>query len=252
MGGRCPAPLLALLLAMLVPGVSAAEDHFTCAAETFTTVCRGGGRELRIIEDTASPSRQYGIAWEVPAEARALKTDSDGSKHFDGGAADNFLVRLDAGTVVTKLEGTHYGDHARYNHFEVAAVWSPDSRFVAAVYQSKWMTDAAVIFRLSAEGTAGKPLDLLPICREVNGSREARLRGKSGENYEHTVDVHAVGKDATISAKCGMQVIKQDNYFAFAIRLKLDPRNDALTARVIGARRCTNDLGPCAEREPHE
>jgi hypothetical protein len=251
MGRRRAGPLV-LLLAVLAPAASMAEDHFTCTTETFTTVCRSGARELRVVEDTASPSRQYAVAWEVPAGARALKTESDGSKHLDGGAADNFLVRLDTGKVVTKLAGTHYGDHARYNHFEVAAVWSPDSRFVAVVYQSKWMTDVAAVYRLSAEGTAGKPLDLLPICRDVGRGREGRLRGKAGENYAHTVDVHAVGKDAIVSAKCGMQVIKQDDNFSFAIRLKLDPRHDALAARLIGARRCTNDRGPCAEREPHE
>src|SRR5437870_5488561 len=105
-------------------------------------------------------------------------------------------------------------------------MWSPDSRFVALTYQTKWDTDAAVIYHLSAAGAAGTPLDLLPICRQAGRSREAKLRGKSGQNYEHVVDVRSVGNDGIVSAKCVMQVIKQDDYFAFAIRLKLDARGN--------------------------
>ena len=243
---------LALVLTVLAPLPAAAEDRHACAAEAFTTVCRDGARELRVIQDTTSPSRRHGVAWEAPAAPDDVKTESDGSKHLDGGRADNVLVRLDTGKVVTKLGGEHFGDHARYNHYEVTAVWSPDSRFLALLYQSKWSTDVAAVYRLPAEGAPGKPLDLLPICRRVGASREAKLHGKSGGRYEQLVDVHSVANDGTVSAKCVMQVIKEDDDFGFAVRLKLEARGDALTARLTAARRCVDDSGPCADRVPHE
>jgi len=243
---------LALVLTVLAPLPAAAEDRHACAAEAFTTVCRDGARELRVIQDTTSPSRRFGVAWQAPDAPGDVKTESDGSKHLDGGRADNVLVRLDTGTIAARLGGEHFGDHARYNHYEVKAVWSPDSRFVALLYQTKWNTDVAAIYRLSAEGSAGRPLDLLPICRKVGAGREAKLRGKSGRRYEQVVDVHSVANDGTVSAKCVMQIIKEDDDLGFAVRLRLDARGDALTARLIGARRCVDDRGPCAEREPHE
>jgi hypothetical protein len=33
-----------------------------CSAEECTIVCHDGGRELRIIRNTISPSRRYGVA----------------------------------------------------------------------------------------------------------------------------------------------------------------------------------------------
>ena len=243
---------LALILAALAPVADAAEEQHACVAEAFTTVCRSGERELRIIQDTTSPSRQYAVAWEVPDDAAPIKDPADGSKHLDGGAPDNFLVRLADGKTVSKLGGTHFGDRARYNHYEATAVWSPDSRLVAILNQSRWETDVAQIYRLSDAGAVSKPLDLLPICRNVGRKREPKLRRRSGEDYAHSVEVHSVRNDGTVSAKCSMQVVKQDDYFAFAIRLKVDARREALVASLLGARACRDESGPCAPREPHE
>src|SRR5262249_9599836 len=57
---------LALVLTVLAPLPAAAEDRHACAAEAFTTVCRDGARELRVIQDTTSPSRRFGVAWQAP------------------------------------------------------------------------------------------------------------------------------------------------------------------------------------------
>jgi len=156
-------------------------QRFTCTENAYTTECSNGERRLRVIQDTRSPDGRYGIAWEAPSQDPDLETEEDGSEYFSPGGP-NFLIRLDAGNIVTKLDGEHFGDHARYNHDEITAVWSPDSHLVAILYQYKWGTDSARIYRLSANGVSGQPLDLLPICRDVGRRKEAKLRGKSGED----------------------------------------------------------------------
>ena len=74
--------LTALAVALCASAASAAES--ACTAETYTTVCRDGGRELRIIRNTTSPSGQYGVAWEVPSDGTAEDWvrggETDGSK----------------------------------------------------------------------------------------------------------------------------------------------------------------------------
>ena len=225
-------------------------QRFTCTENAYTTECSNGERRLRVIQDTRSPNGRYGIAWEAPSQDPDLKTEEDGSEYFAPGGP-NFLIRLDAGMIVTKLDGEHFGDHARYNHDEITAVWSPDSHLVAILYQYKWGTDSARIYRLSANGVSGQPLDLLPICRDVGRRKEAKLREKSGEDYAHSAYVRSIGNDGTVVASCFMQIIKKDDYFNFAVRLRLDVGRHGLSARLRDARRCTDDQGPCAPVGPH-
>jgi len=241
---------LSLVLILLAPAQSWSAQRFTCTENAYTTECSNGERRLRVIQDTRSPDGRYGIAWEAPSQDPELKTEEDGSEYFAPGGP-NFLIRLDAGMIVTKLAGEHFGDHARYNHDEITAVWSPDSHLVAVLYQWKWGTDSARIYRLSANGVSGQPLDLLPICRDVGRRKEAKLRGKSGEDYAHSAYVRSIGNDGTVVASCFMQIIKKDDYFNFAVRLRLDVGRHGLSARLRDARRCTDDQGPCAPVGPH-
>jgi hypothetical protein len=130
--------LAALALALLAPTIGAAQG--SCTAEKYTTVCRSGDRELRIIRNTISPSGQYGIAWEVPSDAivdeRLVDGVPDGSKtagNPDGSrkagvAVTNFLVRLTDGIPIRKVAGEHPGDRPFYNHREIEVTWSPNSR----------------------------------------------------------------------------------------------------------------------------
>jgi hypothetical protein len=242
---------LPLALVLLAPAQSRSAERFTCTKNAYTTECTNGERRLRVIQDTQSPDGRYGIVWEVPWQDPHLKREDDGSEYLAAGGPPNFLVRLDAGMIVARLAGAHFGDHARYNHYEITAIWSPDSHLVGVLYQQKWSTDSARIYRLSANGVSGQALDLLPICRDVGRSNEAKLRGKSGEHYGHGAYVRAIGHDRTVAASCSMQIIKEDEYFHFAVRLRLDVGHHALGARLLDVRRCIDDQGPCAPVEPH-
>jgi len=228
---------------------SAAAAEGSCAPDKYTTVCSNSAGELRVIKDTASPSGKYGVVWQVPADTSADVRD-DGSKSIDGDA-DNFIIRLSDGKIIAKLDTDHFGDHARYNFNEITAVWSPDSRFVAVLHQTKWSTDVADVYFMPPQGAAPKPVDLMPVCRTLGRDQEATLRRKTGNGYEHTADVKAIANDGVLSLKCAMQVRKEDDYFGFAIRIKLNVRKNALAARLIDARLCADDNGPCAMRTPH-
>jgi hypothetical protein len=246
-----PTPRLAVLALILVaPAAAAAQEH-TCTAQKYTTVCRDGGRELRIIRNTISPSGRYGVAWEATADA-ILKEDSDGSKWTDGAPADTFLVRLSDGKSVAKLAGEHFGDHARYNHTEAVVMWSPDSRYAAILNQSKWTTDAAEMYRMSEEGAPSKPLRLMPVCASATRNDAARRRHKG--SYTPSMDVAAVANDGTITARCSMQVVKDGDYFAMGIRAKVIAAPNGLKAQLVEARLCgeNDERGSCASREPQD
>ena len=73
--------LAAIAVAVLAPAaLTATAAEPGCVAETYTTVCYNGDRELRIIRDTVSPSGHYAVAWEVPHDGSAEDWEQNARK----------------------------------------------------------------------------------------------------------------------------------------------------------------------------
>jgi len=148
------------------------------------------------------------------------------------------------------LAGDHFGDHPRYNHREVVATWSPDSRYVAILNQSKWTTDVSDVYLVSDKGLL-KSASLMPACKGASTKEVARRSGKGRDHYTYSLDVLSVGNDGSLVTRCALQVMKEDDYFAMVVRLKVAD-GGALKARVLEARLCNDERGFCAGREPQE
>jgi hypothetical protein len=186
----------------------------------------------------------------VPTDASVDAWD-DGSEISDTGSIKNVLVRLPDGVPVARLAGDHFGEHPRYNHREVVATWSPDSRYVAILNQSKWTTDVSDVYVVSDKGMP-KPASLMPACKSAATKEMARRSGKGGDHYTYSLDVLSVGNDGTIVTRCALQVMKEDDYFAMVVRVKVVADASALKARVLDARLCKDERGFCGGREPQE
>jgi hypothetical protein len=255
--------LAAIALVSLAPAaLTAAVVKPACTAETYTTVCRNGDRELRIIRDTISPSGHYGVAWEVPHDGSAEEWEQDGEKDgsklagaYDGSQEGgnrvrNFLLHLPDGKPIRRLGGDHMGDHPSYNHRELEVTWSPDERFVAILNQSKWTTDVSEVYAVSGD-VATKAASLVPICMSATKAEVARRRRKGGEAYVALVAVLSIGNDGTLLAKCLMNQIKKDD-FEMGVRVKIAPTGNG--AQLIRAKLCGDDekAGICADRPERE
>jgi hypothetical protein len=230
----------ALAASLLAPVAAAAEP--ACTAEKYTTVCHHEGRELRIIRDTTSPSGEYGVAWQVPHDGSVEEWEQNGEKdgsklagEYDGSRKgrriENLLVRLPDGTPIRKLAGDHFGDHPFYNHRESDVTWSPDSRYVAILNQSKWTTDVSDVYAVSGE-TATKAASLVPICMNATRGEVAKRRRRGGNPYVALVAVKTIGNDGTLIASCLMNQIKTDD-FEMGIEVKLAPAGGAKLTRTL-------------------
>ena len=253
----------AIAMGLLAPvALTAAAAAPACVAETYTTVCRNGDRELRVIRDAVSPSGHYGVAWEVPDDASAEEWEQNGEKDgsklagtFDGSRKGgdrvrNFLLHLPDGKPIRRLGGDHMGDHPSYNHRELDVTWSPDERFVAILNQSKWTTDVSEVYVVSGD-VATKAASLVPICMSASKAEVAKRRRKGEEGYVALVAVSSIGNDGTLLAKCLMNQIKKDN-FDMGIQVKIAPTGNG--TRLIRAKLCADDenVGICANREERE
>jgi hypothetical protein len=241
---------------LALAALTAATAEPACVAETYTTVCRNGEHELRVIRDTVSPSGHYGVAWEVPDDGSAEEWEQNGEKDgsklaatYDGSRKDkdrvrNFLVHLPDGNPIRRLGGDHMGDHPSYNHRELEVTWSPDERFVAILNQSKWTTDVSEVYVVSGNVTT-KAGSLVPICMSATKAEVAKRRRKGGEGYVPLVAVSSISNDGILLAKCLMNQIKKDN-FDMGIEVKIAPAGSS--TRLIRAKLCADDAntGICA------
>jgi hypothetical protein len=252
--------LAAIAVALLAPSAGAAAEP-GCVAETYTTVCRNGGRELRIIRNTVSPSGHYGVAWEVPHDGSTEEWEQNGEKdgsklagaydgNREGGRVPNFLVRLPDGKPIRRLGGDHMGDHPSYNHRELDVTWSPDERFVAILNQSKWTTDVSEVYAVSGAGAA-KAESLVPTCMRATKAEVAKRRRKGEDGYVALVAVSSISNDGTLLAKCLMNQIKKDN-FDMGIEVKIAPTGN--DTRLVRAKLCAEDenAGICANPSERE
>jgi hypothetical protein len=220
--------------------------------------CPNGKSELRAIRGTLSPAKHYAIAWATEDDSRGddyeLIDRETYKARFAGGDRPTFLVRLADGKALVKLKGEHLGDQARYNHRVARAVWSPDERWVAAIYDAKWETDGAQLFHIGAGGIS-QPLDLLKLCARAEQDYFKRAPIRSAfDRYSATVDVKSIGNDGGLQALCGLQVVKQDDSYSFALRIRLSPSAKGVAAKVEAIRLCKDDEteGDCAPSEVPE
>ena len=119
---------------------------------------------------------------------------------------------------------------------------------MAALYNSKWSTENADIYRIGAAGTL-QSLDLLKLCRTAEKEYFKRTSIKRKfDNSAQSVDIKSIGNNGTLHALCAMQVIKEDDTYSFALNAKLSPSGKGVAAKIGAFRRCKDDEseGDCA------
>ena len=162
-----------VLLALYAPQTAAVRAQACIADQSGGHVCGKGTGALRVFGNTTSPSRDYAFAWRT---ARGLPSGQDIPNDVE-----NVLIRVTDGVVLATLGGTYWETgEMQANRYELLAAWSPDSRAVIEVANSRWDSDSFAYYRIDGE-TATK-LDLRALVEPV---MMARLppRNREGNSF---------------------------------------------------------------------
>ncbi|MEH2542046.1 MULTISPECIES: hypothetical protein [unclassified Bradyrhizobium] len=159
---------LAFPLALIaLQSVVAAHAQGCVADRHGGLVCGEGKAAMRVFADTTSPSKDYAFAWRTAQGLPSGQNTPDD--------VENVLIRVTDGAVLTTLGGTHWETgEMRANRYELLAAWSPDSRAVIGVANSRWESDSFAYYRIDGE-TATK-LDLRALVEPhavVTGSDDS-------------------------------------------------------------------------------
>ncbi|QHO76469.1 hypothetical protein ACH79_31470 [Bradyrhizobium sp. CCBAU 051011] len=221
-----------VLLALHVQQATAVHAQACVADQHGGLVCGEGKAAMRVVADTISPAKDYAFAWR---SAQGLPSGSDIPDDIE-----NVLIRISDGAVLAKLAGKYWATGAmRANRYELIAAWSPDSRSVIEVANSRWESDSFAYYRIDG-GTATK-LDLRALVEPV---MTARLppRNRQGNSFRVRTD-QPVTLDARgrLRFTAMLHVPKSETSNDYKVHVNVRTTGGKPSAQVVSMRRVKAD-----------
>lgn len=221
-----------LLVALYLLQIGGASADSCVADQQGGLVCGEGKSAVRVFADTTSPSKKYAFAWRTP---EGLATGRD----IPSGV-ENVVVRLSDGAVIAKLGGEYWETgEMRANRYDLLAAWSPDSRAVIEVANSRWDSDSFAYYMIDG-GTVTK-LDLRTL---VEPATKAKLPARKRESYSFRVlDDPPVTLDVRGRArfKASVFVPKAEASLDYKVQVDISSKNGKPSARIVSMQRVKSD-----------
>jgi hypothetical protein len=218
------------------------------AVERETIVCNDGPRTLRIIRESISPSQRYAVGWTIENGKNAMANLDEDQRQADEPVSRtlstenrdhvwNYLMRLRDGKALKKLDGRHFGDRQRYNHYTHQVFWSPDGRSFVQITDWRFGSSVASAYRIGPDDRVSGPVALIPIARRAAVSHSSDAKDADTlKTADATVDVSAIENDGTEKLSVGFAAPK-DSSIDFNMTMKLKTAGRTLTAEATSVER---------------
>jgi hypothetical protein len=211
---------------------TAAMRADSCIADQYGGLVCGEGKDaVRVIDDTTSPSKIFAFAWRDPGGLPSAQDNPPG--------VEDVLVRLSDGAVIAKLGGQYWNTgELRPNRYDMLAVWSPDSRAVIEVANSRWDSDAFAYYLL--DGASVTKLDLRALVEPVmKAQMPAQKRKLSSFRVREDLPV-------TLDARghvrfTAMVYVPKSDSLDYEVRVDIASKNGKPAARIVSMRRVKLD-----------
>lgn len=221
-----------ILLALYASQTAAVRAEACIADQYGGLICGTGKGALRVFANTTSPSKNYAFAWRT---AQGLPSGSDTPNNVE-----NVLIRVTDGAVLATLGGTYWETgEMRANRNDLLAAWSPDSRSVIEVANSRWDSDSFAYYRI--DGATATRLDLRALVEPV---MTARLppRNRQGNSFRVREDL-PVTLDARgrVRFTAMLYVPKSETSNDYKVQVNVRTTAGKPSAQVVSMRRVKTD-----------
>jgi hypothetical protein len=205
-----------------------------CVADQHGSLICGEGRDAaRVFPETTSPSKKFAFGWRT---ANGLPSGRD----LPSADIENVLIRLDDGAVLAKLGGQYWATGEMIaNRYEQLAAWSPDSRAVVEVANSRWDTDSFAYYAIGGDRVA--KVDLLAL---VSQAVKAKIAASARESHSFRVRQDlGVKLDARghLRFKTMLYVPKGETELDYGIEVAIASKGDKPSARIVSMQRIKID-----------
>jgi hypothetical protein len=222
-----------VLIALYVQQAAAVHAQACISDQPGGLVCGEGKAAMRVVADTISPSKEYAFAW------RSDQGLPSGRDQPPSGV-ENLLIRIADGAVLAKLGGEYWATgEMRANRTDLLAAWSPDSRSVIEVANSRWDSDSFAYYRIN--GATATKLDLRALVVPV---MTARLppRDRQGNSFRVREDL-PVTLDARghLRFTAMLYVPKGETSNDYKVQVNIRTQGGKPSALVVSTRRVKSD-----------
>jgi hypothetical protein len=239
---------LFLVATLLLAGGANSASAKCKSIERETIVCNDGRRVLRIIRQSISPSKRYAVGWSIEGGKNAMANLDEDQRQADEPVGQsfstenrdhvwNYLVRLSDAKALKKLDGRHFGDRERYNHYTHQMFWSPDEKSFVQITNWRFGSSFASAYRIGTGDRVSEPVALIPVARR---GAMSRLNEPKDTDYltkaDATVDVTAIENNGMVKLSLGFAAA-EDPSIDFNMTLMLKPAGRALSADVTSIER---------------
>ena len=145
-------------------------------------------------------------------------------------------MRLKDGAVLTNTQSSYWNTGKMHvNRLTEEASWSPNSRYVIRLFQSRFETGNVDLFVIGSNGAFAGSLELL---KPMDAAIRARLKQKvkDPENYSLFLSGGKelkIGNDGLVRAKVMMWIPKEGPEHNYAVNLQVTQAPAGLRAQVI-------------------
>ena len=184
---------------------------------------------MRVVADTTSPSKEYAFAW------RSEQGLPSGSDQPPSGV-ENLLIRISDGAVLAKLGGKYWAtEEMRANRTDLLAAWSPDSRAVIEVANSRWDSDSFAYYRI--DGATATRLDLRALVEPVMTARlPPRNRQRNSFRVREDLPVTLDGR-GRVRFTAMLYVPKSETSNDYKVLVNVRTQGGKPSAQVVSLRR---------------
>jgi hypothetical protein len=222
-----------VFLALYVLQAAAVHAQACVADQGGDLVCGEGKAAMRVVANTTSPSKEYAFAWR---SEQGLPPGRDAPPS----GVENLLIRISDGAVLAKLGGKYWAtEEMRANRADLLAAWSPDSRSVIEVANSRWESDSLAYYRI--DGAIATKLDLRALVEPV---MTARLppRNRQGNSFRVREDL-PVTLDARgrVRFTAMLYVPKSETSNDYKVAVDVRTQAGKPSAQVVSVRRARAD-----------
>ena len=185
---------------------------------------------MRVVADTTSPSKNYAFAW------RSEQGLPSGRDLPPSGVENRPDPRRLTAPCWPSSAATYWATgEMRANRYDLLAAWSPDSRAVIEVANSRWDSDSFAYYRI--DGATATKLDLRALVEPV---MTARLppRNREGNSFRVHEDL-PVTLDARgrLRFTAMLYVPKGETSNDYVVQVNVRDRGGKLSAQVVSVRR---------------
>lgn len=221
-----------VVLALNAPQVPVASAQACAPDQHGGLVCGEGKAAMRVFVDTISPSKAYAFAWRSQQGLSVPDPPPDG--------VENLLIRISDGAVLAGLGGAYWQTgEMRANRYDLAATWSPDSRSVVEVANSRWDSDSFAYYRI--DGATAVKLDLRALVEPV---LTARLppRNRQGNSFRVRTDLPLrLNARGRLRFTAMLYVPKGTTTNDYKVQLNIRTRDGKPSAQVVSLQRVKAD-----------